>query len=342
MSPVRALQWTSLLLALALPLAAPAQTTPAYLYFRAGSQDDVAALSKPGFALMGGGSDLDEAFRFLCDRSGGGDFLILRATGDDEYNPYIQRLCHQNSVSTLIIPNRQAAMDPFVEKSIRHASAIFISGGDQSNYINFWMGTPVQAALNDAISRGVPLGGTSAGLAVMGEYAYTAQGDKPQDKDLDSWTVLTNPFHPRVTLVRGFLQIPLLKGIITDTHFAKRNRMGRLLVYLARINEPDGKTLPPPGEGIRGIGVEERAAILLEPDGKATVIGSGSAYFIDPRLASGLLEKGKPLTFGPYAVQKVESRHIFYLNSWSGFTTQYSLSVDAGKIHSTARGGAVY
>ena len=66
---------------------------------------------------MGGGSDLDEAFRWLCQRAGGGDLLVLRATGDDEYNPYIQGLCHLNSVATLVIPSREAALDPFVARS---------------------------------------------------------------------------------------------------------------------------------------------------------------------------------------------------------------------------------
>ncbi len=68
---------------------------------------------------MGGGKDLDEAFRWLCDRAGGGDLLVLRATGDDDYNPYIQRLCHLNSVATLVIPDRGAAEDPAVAKIIR-------------------------------------------------------------------------------------------------------------------------------------------------------------------------------------------------------------------------------
>ena len=105
---------------------------------------------------MGGGKDLDEAFRWLCDRAGGGDLLVLRATGDDYYNPYIQHLCHLNSVATLVIPDRGAAQDPAVAKIVQEASALFLSGGDQANYINFWMGTPVQSALNEAIGRGVP------------------------------------------------------------------------------------------------------------------------------------------------------------------------------------------
>lgn len=216
-------------------------STPAYRYMRVGNPAPASAKPRPGFALMGGGDDLDQAFRFLCDRSGQGDFLILRATGDDEYNPYIARLCRQNSVATLLIPNRAAAADPFVENTIRHAAAIFISGGDQANYIRFWMGTPVQAALNDAIRRGVPLGGTSAGLAIMGEYGYSALADKPEDSDLDSRTALQNPYHPRVTIEHGFLDVPVLKGIISDTHFVRRDRMGRLLVFLARLNNSGAK-----------------------------------------------------------------------------------------------------
>src|SRR3954454_13056632 len=156
---------------------APAQSTP-YTYIRAGEPANITVHTRAGFALMGGGTDLDEAFRFLCDRASGGDMVVLRAHGDDEYNAYLRGICHLNSVATLIIPNRKAAQDPFVAETLSHAAAIFIAGGDQANYINFWMNTPVQSALNAAIKRGVPVGGTSAGLAVLREYAYSAQGDK--------------------------------------------------------------------------------------------------------------------------------------------------------------------
>ncbi|HEY1894944.1 MAG TPA: Type 1 glutamine amidotransferase-like domain-containing protein, partial [Terracidiphilus sp.] len=153
--------------------AATSAPSAKFRYIRVGSATHASAVSpRAGFALMGGGDDLDEAFRWLCDRAGSGDFLVLRATGDDEYNPYVQKLCRVNSVATLVIPGRAAAADPAVARIISQASVLFIAGGDQANYINFWMGTPVQAALNDAIRRGVPTGGTSAGLAVLGEYAY--------------------------------------------------------------------------------------------------------------------------------------------------------------------------
>jgi cyanophycinase len=332
--------WLSLLL-VGVTLPASSQA-PAYKYMRVGNAADVSATPRSGFALMGGGKDLDEAFRWLCVRAGGGDFLVLRATGAGDYNRYVQSLCKLNSVATLVIPNREAALDPFVQSAIRRASAIFISGGDQANYINFWMGTPVQTAMNDAIRRGVPIGGTSAGLAVMGEYVYTAQGDKPDDPNLDGKTALADPFSSRVTLIRAFLDIPVLKNIITDTHFARRDRMGRLLVFLARLNEPDGKATPPGIPQIRGIGVQERAAVLLEPDGKARVVGDGDAYFIDAMHTEGSLEGGRPLTFGNFAVQKVAPGDTFDLNSWTGDATAYALTVEAGKLKSTQTAGEIY
>ena len=339
----RALGLGSLLLG-AIVSFARSPATP-YQYIRVGSATDASVTPRAGYALMGGGTDLDEAFKWLCDRAPGGDFLILRAHGDDAYNPYVEKLCKLNSVATLILPSREAALDPFAAKAIAHASVIFIAGGDQANYINFWMGTPVQAALNDAIRRGVPVGGTSAGLAVMGEWAYSAQGDKPDDKDLDSKTVLANPFHPRVTLVQGFLDIPILKNVITDTHFAKRDRMGRFLVFLAQLKirasstpHSDFRQIRP----IRGIAVQERAAVLLEPDGRATVVGRGPAYFADPKEMAQGLQPNLPLRFHNIDIQRVDSGHTFNLKSWSGDATRYTLSIESGVILSTQPGGAVY
>lgn len=334
-----------LLLTFALLLAgthfASAQTT-AYTYLRSGESSNISVQPRAGIALMGGGTDLDEAFQFLCDRANGGDMLVLRARGDDEYNAYLRGICRLNSVATLIIPNREAATDPFVAETISHAAAIFIAGGDQANYINFWMNTPVQSALNKAIKRGVPIGGTSAGLAVLGEYAYSAEADKPDDPNLDGKTALADPFGPRISLKRGFLDIPILKGIITDTHFARRDRMGRLLVFLARLNEGSGKNESTGSQHVRGIGVQERAAVLLEPDGKGQVVGYGPAYFIEADRATGVLQKGRPLTYGPFVVQKVAPGAEFYIKSWAGDAISYKLTVEAGKIRSTQTANEVY
>jgi cyanophycinase len=319
--------------------ASQAQSGSSYRYFRAGNTANIQVAPRAGYALMGGGADLDEAFGFLCDHASGGDLLVLRATGDNDYNPYIQKLCHLNSVATLILPDRSAAADPYVEKTIRQASAVFIAGGDQANYINFWQGTPVQTALNDAIRRGVPIGGTSAGLAVLGEYAYTAQGDKPDDPNLDGKTAMADPFGPRITLSHNFLRIPILKGVITDSHFAKRDRMGRLLTFLARLTFAEDD--PAPAQ-VRGIGIEERAAVLLNPGGKATVVGHGSAYFVGVHERKGVVKAGKPLEFGPFTVQKVAPGHAFNLKTWSGDSTLYELTAKGGAIQSTQAAEEIY
>lgn len=291
---------------------------------------------------MGGGADLDEAFSWLCNHAKGGDMLVLRAAGDGAYDPYIKKLCHLNSVASLVIPSREAARSPFVARTIREASIIFISGGDQSRYINFWMNTPVQAELNAAIARGVPIGGTSAGLAVLGEFAYSAQGDKPADPDLDSTNAMMDPFGPRITLVQGFLHIPTLHGIITDTHFATRNRMGRLLTFLARLDSPAGKLHSPGIPAVRGLGIEQTAAVLLDPDGESKVVGHGDAYFICASKASGTLISTQPLSNGPYLVQKVTPGHHFNLKSWTGEATHYTLTVKNAAIYSTQPGGSMY
>jgi cyanophycinase len=319
-----------------------AQPRPSYQYFRVGNSADASVSPRPGFALMGGGADLDEAFRWLCGLAGGGDLLVLRASGKDDYNPYIQKLCHLNSVATLVIADRTAAEDPFVAKVIHHASALFISGGDQAKYVDGWTDTPVQAELNAAIARGVPIGGTSAGLAVLGEYAYSAQGDKPDDPNLDSKTALADPFSPRVTVVKSFIHIPLLAGIITDTHFVRRDRMGRLLAFLARLNQRTEAVAGTSSQATRGIGVQERAAVLVDPDGTARVVGFGPAYFIQCPHAEGTVAKGRSLTWGPYLVRKVTPGNTFNLKEWAGDGAQYTLKVTAGVVQSTQAGGSVY
>src|SRR5215472_11610577 len=151
----------------------PASAAKKYSYFRVGNPNDVTTSTTAGFVLMGGGTDVDAAFQWMCQRSGNGDFLVIRATGTDAYNPYIQQLCpNENSVATLIIPNRTAASDPFVVATMQNAEANWIAGGDQSNYINYWQGTPVEDALNSLIARGVPIGGTSAGMNVLAQFIY--------------------------------------------------------------------------------------------------------------------------------------------------------------------------
>lgn len=312
-------------------LALTAHAAPTYKYSRTGSTQDSVTQPQPGYALMGGGTDLDEAFRFLCNRAHGGDFLILRATGGDDYNPYVAgledgKLCQLNSVATLILPTRESAEEAFVTQTIRQAEAIFIAGGDQANYIRNWTNTAAQRELHAAIERGVPVGGTSAGLAVLGEWAYSAEGDKPDDPNLDAKTALDDPLGPRITLTHDFLEIPALKGMITDSHFAKRNRMGRLLAFLAQIHANN------PTQTIHGLGIEERCAVLLEPNGRGSVIGRGAAYLVTITKSPAHLTAGQPLPAAVFSVQKVPAGQAVDLSNFEKNAPPYTLVVHAGQL----------
>ncbi|MGA8150622.1 MAG: cyanophycinase [Terriglobales bacterium] len=308
-----------------------------YQYFRVGEKSDAQPTPHAGIALMGGGSDIDEAFRWLCQKANGGDFLILRAHGDDDYNPYINGLCKLNSVATLITPDRESAQDPAVAEMIRHAEAVFIAGGDQARYVHFWRGTPVQEALNAHIAAGKPIGGTSAGLAILGEFSYGALNDPPDDSSLASADALRDPFLARVTLVRDFLRVPVLQNTITDSHFAKRDRLGRSLVFLARLMQ-DGWSQHP-----REIAIDEKSAVLVEAVGEARVVGSGKgAYFLRPTEIPEVCRRDLPLTFRNVSVHQVPAGSRFDLSSWAGTGGGYSLSVMQGVIHSTQPEGAVY
>ena len=290
-------------LVLLLLLASPAPSAQAkWRYFRTGHAEDSHAAPRAGFALMGGGTKQDAAFRFLCERANGGDFLILRANSDaataKQLNAKVRGLCSLNSAATIIFTDREDSDDPRVVQIIDQAESIFIAGGDQSNYLRFWQDTPVQDALNRHIAAGKPIGGSSAGLAILGEFSFASIIDT-----IHSPEALGDPYGNKVTLSRDFLRIALLQGTITDTHFVKRDRLGRLLVFMARILE-DGWA-----QKVRAIAVEEDAAVLVEPDGSTTVVGGSPAYFLEAANAPTVCRRKTPLTMGgPEMVPAVGSK----------------------------------
>src|SRR3984893_4480439 len=302
--------------------------TPAsaqWKYFRAGNSADRAAQPRGGFALMGGGAKQEAAFHFLCERAQGGDFLILRANTEDDYaqqvNKEIQAECPLNSVGTIVFTDREDSDDPKIVEIIAHAESIFIAGGDQSNYVRFWQDTPVQDALNRHIAAGKPIGGSSAGLAVLGEFSFSSMIDT-----IPSAEALANPYGNKVTLSRDFLRVPLLADVITDTHFAKRDRMGRLLVFMARILA-DGWA-----KEVRSIAVEENVAVLLEADGTAKVTGGGAAYFLEAKKAPEICRRKQPLRFAGISVRRVADGGAFNVKAWAGASgDSYVLATHNGK-----------
>jgi cyanophycinase len=176
------------------------------------------------------------------------------------------------------------------------------------------------------------------GSRLAGEFAYSAMNDPADDSELVSKDALANPFFPRVAVVRDFIKIPILQNTITDSHFAKRDRMGRTLVFLARIMQNGWS------KDLREIAVDEKSAVLVEPDGKAMVVGSGKgAYFLRPTSAPEVCGEDMPLTFRGVSVSKVVGGSHFDLAAWTGeAAASYTLSVEQGVIQSSAADHSIY
>ena len=312
----------------------PAFAAKQYSYFRVGNPNDVTTATTAGTALEGGGTDVDAVYQWMCQRSGNGDFLVIRATGTDAYDPYIQQLCpNENSVATLIIPNRTAASDPFVATTIQNAEALFIAGGDQSDYINFWQGTPVETALNNLIARNVPIGGTSAGMNVLSQFIYSALASQ----GVTSSQALANPFTKYITLDENFVNISTVQGVIDDPHFVTRDRMGRDLAFLCRIYLNGWTSLP------RDIAIDEQTALLVDTSGNGTVVGISTVYFLQAPGAPQVCQSETPLTYQDIAVQRINSTGTFSLRKWTGTNvTSYTVSANAGVLSSTQAGGGIY
>jgi cyanophycinase len=299
--------------------------TPAYDDFILGSTTDATPQTKGGLQLEGGGTDQPDAFKWLIDHAGGGDIVIIRASGTDAYNPFIAKLGQTNSVETIVFHDRSAASDAAVLDRIKHSEAVFLAGGDQGNYIKYWKDTPVEDALNALAARGVPIGGTSAGLAVLSQFSFAALNDSITSKD-----ALADPYSPKITIERDFLDLPYMKDLITDTHFVERDRLGRTLVFLARMLQ-DGMALP-----ARAIAVDSTTAVLVEADGSASVVGKTTAYFLTAARKATVCQAGAPLSIDDIAVYRVRAGDTFNLKTWTGTGgIAYTLSVDKGVVRSS-------
>jgi len=238
-----------------------------------------------------------------------------------------------NSVSTLKITSRLGAKQPFVQNTILHAEALFIAGGDQSEYVRFYQQSPVSDAIDALARRGVPIGGTSAGNAILAQFGFSALINT-----ITSAQALRNPFDFRVTIEDGFLFLsPLLADTITDDHFVTRDRMGRLVTFLGRIAHDHFGHRP------YGIALDENTAFLMEANGKGTVVGSSTVYFLSTPGRPEICKPETSLTFKNLAVYRIAKGGAFDIDAWVGTGgSAYSLSAVDGKLTSTQPGGAIY
>jgi cyanophycinase len=317
--------------------ASPLAAARGYQHFLVGNPAAVAPPTRGLLVLQGGGTDVDQNYIAMGARSGGGDFVVIRASGAADYNPYIFELCSCDSVATLVFEKRKASFDPFVLDTIRNAEALFIAGGDQSKYVKFWKDTPVEDAIHHVASKPAPIGGTSAGMAILGEFVYSARSDS----SLTSEEGLANPFHRDLTLDRAFLGLPKLGKILTDQHLQERDRIGRTIALLARLVH-DGWTK----QGL-AIAADRETALHIDPaDGTAEVFGTPDhptpfVYFLRTPGPPEVCRRRKPLTYRNISVDRIGPGGRFDLESWQGTGgIAYTLNAENGVL--TSSRGTIY
>ena len=241
-----------------------------YTSFFIGNTTNITTTPTFGVCLMGGATESDEAMTWLVQKANGGDVLVLRSSGSDGYNNYLysQLGVSVNSVETLVITSAAGATNPYVLGKIANAELIWFAGGNQFNYLSFFKDNAAETALNNHINvKNAPIGGTSAGMAILGQYYFSAQNGS-----VTSAQALANPFASNMTIGgNDFLAVPFLENTITDTHYDNPNRKGRQTAFLARLTQ----TLNARSFGIAS---NEYVAVCVGSDGKAYVYGDFPAY----------------------------------------------------------------
>jgi len=198
---------------------------------------------------------------------------------------------YNKTIPSISTANLQATYDELIT-----AKAIFIRGGDQWDYVRLWKSTKVDSAINYVFQHGGVIAGTSAGAAVLGDVDFSARyGSVYPDE------ALVDPFVHSMQFEDNFLN--LTPNVLFDTHFIERARHGRLIAMLYNRHVSVGKNLI-------GVGIDDRTAFCVSPDGTAEVMGSGavSIFTIDSETR---FEQTNP---GNYTIEKLKCDQL--TNGW--------------------------
>jgi hypothetical protein len=213
-----------------------------YTSYFTGNPSDTISIPVGGICLMGGSTEDDEAMKWFLNQSSGGDILVLRASGSNGYNKYLFRDLNVkvNSVETIVFNNKSASDDPYIHQKIKQAEAIWFAGGDQWDYISYWRDTPIDSLINDAIkNRNIAIGGTSAGMAIQGEYYFSARNGTITSDD-----ALLNPYNFKLTIdSTSFLQNKNNKTSFHFGRFPSEHNDGAIIVFRRKYLQQRCETL---------------------------------------------------------------------------------------------------
>jgi cyanophycinase len=158
-----------------------------------------------------------------------------------------------DDVQAVDVAQRADAQDEKGLEAIGRATGIFFTGGDQLHITALLGATEMDKAIRRRCEKGAILAGTSAGAAMMSNSMFIRGSSE------------TNPRFGSVDLGPG---MDFIKGVLIDTHFSQRGRIGRLMTAVAHYPQD------------MGLGIDENTALLVEED-KFKVIGEGAVTVVD-------------------------------------------------------------
>jgi cyanophycinase len=150
--------------------------------------------------------------------------------------------------------SRSEANDESSAAALDEATGVFMTGGNQSKLTSVIAGTVLGRKLVELNQSGIVVGGTSAGASAISSHmvAFGSSGDVPKQR-----------------MGQMSAGLGLLHGVIIDQHFGKRNRIGRLLSFVAH------------SPTLLGIGLDEDTALVVGSDDIIDVVGSGAVLIVD-------------------------------------------------------------
>jgi cyanophycinase-like exopeptidase len=266
--------------------------------------------TQAGIMLVGSGSVPIGAVDWLRSHGGGGKLVILSASGSAFGGLYSQEASSGKwkCVVGLVINSTAMANDPAVTAALSSATAVFIEGGDQTQYLTTWSGTPVQTLLQGKVGS-IPIGGGSAGMHLLGGTIYTP----PMSGDgITSAEAIANPNSPLMAFQPRFLAIPDLASIVLDTHFRERDRMARSLAFTLKSGTS------------KCIMADEGTALLID-NGVGTVAGDGAVFFANNVVGTVTAK----LKVDSSSIQRLEAGNgTFNLGNWGTAPVTYSVQID--------------
>ena len=279
---------------------APPAPTVASVHESGDTGTDVSPATHFAALLAGGGADHDGATSALIDAGGHGDAVILRMddTGGAYATYFVARGAHAATEIALdpqggnddvtgaaLATLRARADEPWIAARIDRAEILFFAGGNQTKYVDAWQGTSLAAAVNRLVARGGAVGGTSAGMHALAAVVHTPRGT---GDSVTSSVALEDPYIDQgehagtrsLDFAASPFTVPLLGGLVVDTHWTQRDRRGRSLVFLARLLTDKVRPLG----GISLLACDEGVAVLFDGAGSGRVFGpaGGAAFLFRP------------------------------------------------------------